>query len=397
VRIAICSTEFPPGPGGIGTHAHQLAIHLQGQGWEVRVITPQDFAAEEEIREFNRSQPFAVTRLRRLRNPLAFAAYRLGVLARMVRRWKPDLVAATGDGALYLAAITQLIRATPMVAVEHGRVPQGAEMKLKRWALRRAGWVIAVSDYTRRNALAMGVAGERSCTIHNGADAGFFTALRPDEVRKLRNRLGLDGKRILLTVGNVTPRKGQDAVIRALPRILERQPDTHYVMVGLPTMRKEYEALAAKLGVSARVHFPGRVSRHELLAWLNCCDLFVMTSRRTRDQFEGFGISVIEAALCGKTAVVSANSGLFEAIVDGQTGVAVPESDPGALAEVVVDLLGDEEKRSRMGETARLRALSSQTWQHAAGQYDRVLRELIGLRSAQPCLSAGAASQAFER
>jgi phosphatidylinositol alpha-1,6-mannosyltransferase len=397
LRIAICSTEFPPGPGGIGTHAFQLATHLKSQGWEVQVLSAQDFAAEEEISDFNRSQPFAMTRLHRVGNPLAFAACRLAVVGRVLRRWKPDLVVATGDGALYIAALAGLIRVAPMVAVEHGRVPHGAEMKLKRWALGRAGRVIAVSDYTRGNALAMGVAADKSCTIHNGADADFFTVLPQEEVQELRKRLGLEGKRVLLTVGNVTRRKGQDVVIRALPPILERQPGTHYVMAGLPTMRKEYEALAAELGVSGHVHFVGCISRRELLEWLNCCDLFVMTSRRTRDQFEGFGISVIEAALCGKTSVVSANSGLFEAIVDGQTGIAVPESDSKAVAKAVVNLLGDEGKRSGMGEAARLRALSMQTWRQAASQYDRVFRELIGLRSTQPCLSAGAASQAFER
>lgn len=397
MRIAICSTEFPPGPGGIGTHAHQLAVHLQCRGWEVLVLSPQDFASEEEIAEFNRRQPFEMIRLRRKGNSLAFAGYRLAVLARVLRRSAVDLVAATGDGALYLSALAGVVRPAPLVAVEHGRVPQGPERKLKRWALRRARRVIAVSDYTRQNALAMGAAPAGSCTIHNGADADYFTVLPADEVRRLRARLGLEGKRVLLTVGNVTPRKGQDIVIRALPRILERLPDTHYVAAGLPTMKAECAALAGRLGVAGHVHFPGRISRCELLEWLNCCDLFVMTSRHAGDQFEGFGISVVEAALCGKTAVVSANSGLLEAVVDGVTGVAVPEGDSAAVAAAVVDLLSDGHRRARMEEAARRRALSELTWRRSACQYDRIFRELVGRGPAPCCVPTGAAPRASER
>src|SRR5205823_4374587 len=99
-------------------------------------------------------------------------------------------------------------------------------------------------------------------------------------------------------------RKGQDNVIRALPAILRRIPNAHYYMVGLPTLREPLEQLASEIGVCDNVHFVGRAETADVVRWLNACDLFVMTSRTTANgDCEGFGIAVVEAALCGKPAV----------------------------------------------------------------------------------------------
>ena len=77
----------------------------------------------------------------------------------------------------------------------------------------------------------------------------------------------------------------------------------------------------------------GRVEEGDMVNWLNRCDLFVMTSRTLPDgDCEGFGIAVVEAALCGKPAVVSSQCGLIEAIEDGVTGIGVPEGDVVATA-----------------------------------------------------------------
>lgn len=395
MRLVICSTEFPPGPGGIATHAHQLATHLKRSGWDVLVISAQDFSTSAEVAAFNAAQSFPIAPLVRWGGIAGFAVTRLAALIRVLRQWRPDLLVATGDGAVYLSALASLTCRLPLAVVEHGRVPGRAEMMLKRWALRRAQRIVAVSEYTRKSALQMGAPGSRTCTIHNGADAGFFHPLPAAEARALRARLGLDNRPVLLTVGNVTRRKGQDAVIRALPRVLERVPGVHYVVAGLPTLRPEFESLARKLGVAGHVAFAGCVSRRRLLEYLNCCDLFVMTSRHASNQFEGFGISVVEAALCGKPAVVSANSGLLEAIADGKTGIAVPEGDEARIAAAISRLLENEQERRQMGEAARTRALTHQTWERCAQQYDRLFRDLV-MPAVARSVALGTAAEAPE-
>jgi len=131
--------------------------------------------------------------------------------------------------------------------------------------------------------------------------------------------------------------------------------------------------------VADRVHFLGRVDESTLIEAYNACDVFVMTSRHTADgDFEGYGIAVVEAALCGKPAVVSGDSGLEEAVLDGETGLVVPQNDPTATASAIIRLLTDEKLYFRLAEQARLRALSEQTWDHRVGEYHSILCSLIG-------------------
>jgi hypothetical protein len=75
-RIAVFSVEFPPGPGGVGTHAYQLARHLSCRDWDVSVVSPQDFASNDEISAFNRGLPFDLVPLRATLCALLEALYR---------------------------------------------------------------------------------------------------------------------------------------------------------------------------------------------------------------------------------------------------------------------------------------------------------------------------------
>lgn len=388
VRVLLLSTEFPPGPGGIGTHAYQLAIGLFKRGWEVTVLTPQDYASEQEILSFNSSQPFTIVRLRHYPNTLLEGLYRLTVLLRWFHRWSPDVIVASGGRAVWLMAFAAPLVRRPWMAVGHGTefgVPSGWERRLTRWAFGKASVIVAVSQYTRRRIKEMGIRVPRIHVIPNGADPQRFHPLPENRVSEFRRRFVSEKGRILLTVGNVTERKGQDIVIRALPLVLKAGIDVHYLLVGLPTIREKLEALAQQLGVAGRVHFLGRVDESTLVEAYNACDVFVMTSRLTPDgDFEGYGIAVVEAALCGKPAVVSGGSGLEEAVSDGETGLVVPQNDPVATASAIVKLLSDEEFFFRLAKQARVRALCEQTWEHRIGEYHRILCALVEKRDTKP-------------
>ena len=226
--------------------------------------------------------------------------------------------------------------------------------------------------------LALGVRPQKERVIPNGADDDLFRPVEKASIESFRQRLGLGNNPLLLTVGNVTERKGQDVVIRALPELLQSIPEVHYLLVGLPTIREELTNLAQRLGVEDRVHFLGRLDSQTLVAAYNACDVYVMTSRHSQSgDFEGYGIAAVEAALCGKPAVVSGGSGLEEAILPDQTGLVVPEDDPGATAAAIARLLQDDPLRLQFGLKARERALQEQTWANRVVLYDQALREII--------------------
>jgi phosphatidyl-myo-inositol dimannoside synthase len=383
-RVLILSSEFPPGPGGIGTHAFELSRQLTNLGWSVTTITPQDYVGGDAVRRFNSSQPFRVVSLKPIPGAPIEAAYRLLVAAAFAVAKRPEVVVASGERAVWLAALLCGTLRIPLVAVGHAmefRLPTRWERMLTRWSFSTAQGIVCVSEYTRNAMTTLGVQPPRGTVIPNGADDARFQALPGERVSQIRARLGLSGRRIIVTVGSVTHRKGQDVVIRALPEIIRRVPTAHYVIVGRPAKQAEFTELAASLGVLEHVTFAGQVDNAELVDIVNAADVFAMTSRHTPDgDFEGFGIAVAEAALCGKTAVVSAESGLQEAVLHDETGIVVPQSDHSATAEALIRLLTNDELRARLATSARTRAASELTWSRTIRRYDQFLRDITSRR-----------------
>lgn len=380
-RLLLITSEFPPGPGGIGVHAYQIAKHLNRQGWEVVVVTSQDYASSEEIDSFNTVQPFKVVQLKKIPGAVPEAVYRLAVIRHNIKLWQPDVLLGSGQRAVWLTALGARLHSRPWAAVGHGfefGTKVFWERRLNRIFYSQADCAICVSNYTRSRMLGMGIRPRADTVIPNGADDEWFRPLDEGRIAAYRARLGLEGKKLLLTVGNVTERKGQDIVVRALPAIVESGIDCHYMMVGLPTLKEKLTDMAQDLGVSDRVHFLGRVDMDTLVEAYNACDVYLMTSRHsTTGDFEGYGIAAVEAALCGKPTVVSRGCGLEEAILPGETGLLVPEDDPQATATAVIRLLQDESFHRRLGDQGRQRALQEQTWGQCALHYAQVLESII--------------------
>jgi phosphatidylinositol alpha-1,6-mannosyltransferase len=220
---------------------------------------------------------------------------------------------------------------------------------------------------------------DRTSLVPCGADDRRY---RPGlDSEELRERLGIGSRRVLLTVGQLSERKAQDVVIRALPTVLREHPELVYVMVGLPTRVQELDRLAGQLGVREHVLFAGLVPIDDLALFYNLADLFVLVSRRAEDgNVEGYGIVVAEAALCGVPAVVSRGCGLEEAVLEGRTGLLVNPDDPRATATAILRLLADDALRREMGEAAQSHALETGTWARRVAAYDRILRRVIGGR-----------------
>ncbi len=385
VRLLILAREFPPGPGGIGTHAYQLSMNLHRMGWEVCVLVPQDYADENEVCEFNRNQSFEISRLQSRRGTVVEGLSRWWLLSRHFKTQPADVLIASGERMVWLVALAARHRRMPWIAIGHGTEfgSRGWERSLTRWAYQQASAVVCVSQFTARRLAAAGITPRLLRVIPNAADPARFQVLPAEEASLFRKSMGFDGAFLLLTVGNVTERKGQHIVIRALLAVLKHLPNTHYLVAGLPTREDEFKRLARELGVADHVHFLGRIDRETLVRALNACDVFVMTSTTTQDgDCEGYGIAVGEAALCGKPAVVAADCGLAEAVVEGVTGFVVPPNDPQATSKAILALLTAPDLRHQMGEAALRHATAEQTWEPRVCEYNELLRSLVG-RSTQ--------------
>ena len=380
-RIIFLSSEFPPGPGGIGTHAYQIARFLHNQGLIVTVLSPQDHVNDESIEKYNCDQPFEIVRLEPKKVRILSIIHKLNKIIATINQFHPDLIIASGVRAAQIIGLLSVVFHVPWIAVGHGS-EFGHKRSLKtfftRFVFNKANAIISVGKYTQKAMENIGIKNPVNTIIHNGADQNQFFRLTSQEIDQFRKDNYVQKKFVLLTVGSVTDRKGQEVVIRALPKMLERNPNIVYWMAGLPQELDKLTQLAEELNVRQSLKFWGTVSNDDLVKLYNTCDLFVMTSRQLADgDFEGFGIAVIEAALCGRTAVVSGDSGLEEAVHNGITGCVIPQNDPEELAKIVFQLASDNLILEEFSQNAYNNALNNQTWDKVGVQYLKLVEKVL--------------------
>jgi phosphatidylinositol alpha-1,6-mannosyltransferase len=208
--------------------------------------------------------------------------------------------------------------------------------------------------------------------MHPGVDTTRFV---PGAVTvPTRVRLGWDGRRVILTVGALQKRKGQDMMIRALPTIRARCPDVLYAIVGQGWEQSYLESLAAEHGVADLVQFRGVPSDDELIELYQHCDLFALPNRQVGWDFEGFGIALIEAQACGKPVIAGASGGAPETLRLHETGEVVKCDEPLALAAAAIAMLEAPERRAQMGLAGREWVVGKFDWTILARQ----ARDLFG-------------------
>ena len=253
---------------------------------------------------------------------------------------------------------------------------------LARGALRGADLVHTNSRFTEKVLLDRGVRQDRIRVMNPGIDLEKAQGpARIDAVIEAR----LAGKRVLLTVGRLQARKGQDMVLQALPELLEDYPDLHYVMAGGadPRAQQKYQDLVDGLGVGDSATILPNLNNASI-AWLyDRCEVFAMTNRTMPNgDTEGYGIVFIEAGAHGKPVIGGRAGGAVEAVDDGSTGILVDGYHVEDIRRAVRLLLDDRELAGRMGEAGRRKAGES-SWPRKSLEYRRLIRELAATRRRQ--------------
>ncbi|MEJ7712204.1 MAG: glycosyltransferase [Pyrinomonadaceae bacterium] len=157
MRLLIFSSEFPPGPGGIGTHAMKSLGSFRNRTGMFPLFAA-GLRLKEEVVAFNRSQPFPIVQLNSPAIAPLKAAQRWLVKKRWIKEWQPDVILASGQRAVWLAA--SLSHRLPWVAVGHGTEfgsSIGWAKKIARWSFQQATSVVCVSQYTRQQMFAVGI------------------------------------------------------------------------------------------------------------------------------------------------------------------------------------------------------------------------------------------------
>jgi phosphatidylinositol alpha-1,6-mannosyltransferase len=249
---------------------------------------------------------------------------------------------------------------------------------LTRRALRGAAGIVANSQHTRKLLTRdWGVPHRRIHVLHPGVDSTKFVPSPPDPVT--RTALGWDGRKVVLTVGAIQQRKGQDHMVRALPTLLKRFPNLLYSVAGEGWERAPLEQLVADLGVTDAVQFRGTPTDDELVHCYQHCDLFALPNRQVGWNFEGFGIVFLEAQACGRAVLAGASGGTSETLIPNETGFVADCSTPENVAAAVTAALDDPERLTRMGARARDWIVNRFDWSALVPEAVRLFRDTLSV------------------
>jgi phosphatidylinositol alpha-1,6-mannosyltransferase len=244
-----------------------------------------------------------------------------------------------------------------------------------RGILQDAARCFANSRDTKARLVRAGVPEEKIVVLSPGVELDRF---RPGTVR-LPRPATFAGRPTLLTVGRYAKRKGVDQVMRALPAVRRSIPDVQLIVLG----RRQEENLAplvGELGLESMVHFLGEVDENELPDFYRAASLFVMPAYEDEQDasVEGFGIVFLEAAASGIPAIGGRSGGIEDAIVEGETGYLVNGRDVDELASRIIEILGCEERRRKLGANARARAVAEFDWSTRAQVVREEMRRATG-------------------
>jgi phosphatidylinositol alpha-1,6-mannosyltransferase len=372
-RTLVVTNDFPPRPGGIQAFVHNLAARRPPGS--VVVYAP----AWKGAAAFDAAQPFPV-----VRHPTSLMVPEPSVLRRageILRSEGCDSVLFGAAAPLGLLAPALRRRgAERLVGLTHGHEAGWAALPVARNLLRRIGdgvdTLTYLGEYTRsRMTQALSpVAASRMAWLAPGVDEGIFAAGAGGA--EIRARHGLADRPVVVCVSRLVPRKGQDALLHAWPRVLKDVPDAALLLVGGGPYRASLEKLADSLGVADSVVFTGSVPWEDLPAHFDAGDVFAMPCRTRRRglDVEGLGIVYLEASATGLPVVAGDSGGAPDAVLDGETGVVVNGRSVAAVARALADLLSAPERARKLGEQGRAWVEREWRWELQSSRLDALLR-----------------------
>jgi phosphatidylinositol alpha-mannosyltransferase len=189
-----------------------------------------------------------------------------------------------------------------------------------------------------------------------------------------------DGRPTVLFVGRLEKRKGLKFLLRAWPKVLERQPNARLVVVGRGRPLEGYRRFAARQGWSpSDVVFAGYVAAEDLPRYYQACDVFCAPNTGQ----ESFGIVLLEAMAAGAPIVASDIPGYRDVVSDGEQGLLVEPKNPGAIADAVLRLLANPELRANMRRAGQEKA-RAYDWPRVATEVLDYYFEVLARREAEP-------------
>ena len=373
-RILLITRNLPPLVGGMERLNWHMADELSKQA-EVKLIGPQGSAA---------LKPKHVSLTEAPLKPLPlFMIVTLFKALWLAMRWKPDVIlAGSGLTAPITWLASKLCRARSAAYLHGFDITVKDKLYQRLWVptFRKIDRIIVNSTPTKGLAFAAGIPERKISIVYPGVS--LPEAPQPIEsIDAFKQQHGLIGKKILLSVGRLTTRKGlREFVELALPTIVKAEPNTMLVVIGEAPLNslgagvqtvESIQAQAEQSGVTGHIKFLGVITDKNLLAAAyEAAHVHVFPVRHIPHDPEGFGMVAIEAAAHGLPTVAFATGGIVDAVSHGESGFLAEKNNYDELSLHVLQLLQQPKPAESIQGFAQGFA-----WEHFGESVSSVLRD----------------------
>lgn len=399
LRIAWLVYRGNPHCGGQGVYTRYVAREVAALGHEIAVLSGQPWPVLDDPDQlvpvpgldlYRQPDPFRVPHVREFRSTIDVREFALMCTAGFPEPWafcerahrllalrRDDFDLVHDNQALGTGVLKMMRDGWPVTATIHHPITVDRELDLAHaqgWRRRLSLWrwygflgmqlkvapriprVVTVSESSKRDIAAqMGVPAERMTVVPIGVDENLFRPL--PGVARVPGRL-------MTTASADVPLKGLTVLLDALAKVRVERPETHLVVIGRLKDGSAVPALLDQLGLVDAVEFVSGVSDERIVELYAQAQVAVVPSL-----YEGFSLPAAEAMACGVPVVATTGGALPEVVgPDGECARTVNPGDPSQLAAMLLEVLGDEQQRQRLGEKGRDRVLRRFTWRsHAEG------------------------------
>jgi phosphatidylinositol alpha-1,6-mannosyltransferase len=375
-KILCITNDFGPRTGGIETFVIGLIERLPKN--TVIVYTNAQDKSEEYDQRWR--DDFGVEVIRdkaRILLPTPGVAYCISALVK-----DRSIKTAFFGAAAPLALLTPTLRRAgvkKVVALTHGHEVWWSKIWPFTWAMksiaRNVDHLTYLGEFTRK-AISRPISDSARASmvkIAPGIDTDHFAPVDSTDVKK---SLGLTEKKVIVSVGRLVHRKGQDVLITAMPEILREIPDAHLLLIGEGPYRQYLESQVKKLQIDSHVSFIGRISYADLPRYICLGEVFAMParSRLAGLEVEGLGIVYLEASACGLPVIAGNSGGAPDAVREGVTGFVIDGRNPQAVAQSITELLAAPERARTMGLAGRAWIIEEWRWQIWSERFAEILK-----------------------
>ena len=374
--VLFVTNDFGPRAGGIETFVIGL---IERRPFGQTIVYTSAQSGSEEYDQAWKSD-FGVTVIRDRAKILLPTPRVARNLARIIKGSNIQVAAFGAAAPLGLLSASMKkagIRKT--VALTHGHEVWWAKVFPFNLALRRIGTTVDsltfLGEFTQQaisHSLSK-AAGAQMVKIAPGIDVDHFI---PQDASQLRRELKLENKRVIVSVGRLVHRKGQDHLIQSLPEILKSVPDAHVLMVGQGPYLSHLKKLVARHNVAEHVSFIGRIQYAQLPQYICAGDVFAMPSRSRFFglEVEGLGIVYLEASACGLPVIAGSSGGAPDAVLNGVTGFVVDGQNNQEIAAAAIRLLSDMDQAKKMGAAGREWIIENWRWEIWSQRFNKLLQ-----------------------